>query len=351
MTVSPVTAPALYTGDPTKIFKGTFTVVLLQDYSPSSVAARVAAASPQTIIGAGGVTSTVQMWTPIDSATGLLIGNLKTALSAGGVGFQTDMGGFTEDGLEFDRSNTMATDKWAQSPDIMREDVSERTAGFTLTAGQLSPFVDRIDAMLPLTGTPSYGTAGTMYLPEASPTSYEYEALLIAVDKKFGIVNRCIWFPRVTATKPDKQSYKRKASVTPKLTFDAMPDPSVLAPYVIFMDGPGYRAGGGVTAVPGGTTAPVAAVVGSSGGASLTFAPPTSPNSPFTYSVFATVSGTTTQVPSDDVSVDASTTSTSVKLDITGLAAGATTFQVSATGANLATSSLSLASNSVTIVG
>jgi len=323
-----VTADALYTGNPLNIFKGTSGLALVRDYDPAQI-------DPN--------------FTPFDSATGLFKGNLKESISSGGFGY-IDLGGFDENGVENDRSVTVSSDKWWQSPDVQRNDVTDRSLSVSFTPATLFPAIDAINNLLPLSAVGVIGQAGYSVAPEGSPTLYERDIIIIGVDKKYGIVSRALWLPRCDTTKFDKESWSRKTSTMTKLQFDALFETALGRPYKVFVDGPGWRAMGGVTAIPGGATPPVATVGGSAGHATLAFAPPASPNAPFVFNVWAKQdAGPATQIDASDIAVDPSSTDSSVVLDLTGLTAGATTFQVSATGSNLSTSALSTASNSITV--
>ena len=318
-----VTSDSLYTGNPLNIFKGQKGLVLIRDYDPTRISAN---------------------FTPFDSATGLFDGTLKTT-----GGYQC-LGAFDENGIEFDPSISVADTKIWQSPDKQRSDVTERGLTGAFTCVEQRPIIDAINNLLPLSAAGSIGQAGYVVKPDSSPTIYERDALFIGVDTKYGVTNRVAWFARCEMNKPDKYSWVRKTETQSKLVLEALFEPTIGAPYELFVDGPGWRASGGVTGVPGGVVAPVATAGGTAGTATLTFAVPATANGPFTYSVFQDngSAGTwATQLSSSQVV--ASTVGSTVTLTLTGITpTGAHTFKVSAIGSNLSTSAKSLASNSVT---
>lgn len=305
---------SLFSGKPADLFKGLKTMVLIKDYDP---------------------TMSLASFTPFDSATGNFDPTLTTTS-----GF-VDCGYTDENSLEIDRNVTIADTMSGQSGDSIRKDAQSRslTGSVTLLGANL-PVVHALNDQLPLASVGRTGTAGYQVTPEQDITVYDRTVLFVAVDKKNGIIARALLMPRAPMTKPDKESWNRKTEVQAKFQFDATYDQLAGFPYRMFIDGQGWRDLGGPTATPGTVTAEAAAA----GTATLSFAAPASPNSPFVYKVFDGASSTPYAG-----SVTVGGTPVAPVLTVEGLSAGAHTFKVQAIGSNLKASATTAASNSVTI--
>jgi hypothetical protein len=309
------TFEGLFTGNPHDTFKGLKTAVFVKDYDP---------------------TVSLANFTPFDSATGNFDGTLTTTQGFVCTGY-TD-----ENGPEFNPTLTTSDTNTGQSPDVLRKDGTQRAlSGMITLLGSNLPVTHALQHQLPLASLPSVGTAGYRVAPEADITLYDRTVLFVAVDKKYGVVAHSLLIPRAVMTKPDKIAWNRKTESTAKFTFESQIEASTGLPYVYFIDGPGWRALGGTTGLPG---TPVG-TAGATGVVSLAFTAPTTPNGPFTYNVFVDASTT----PVDPANVVVGGTTANPVLTVSAQVAGPHTYKVQAIGSNLSTSAKTAASGSVTI--
>lgn len=421
------------TADPTRIRKALFGSVLVRDWNAAS--------------------TSVQNYSPFDPTTGNLSSTLLTTDG------WYDVGYLTEAGVSFTPKFTTADTLVWQSRQAMRTDATQDQEEFMIQCGESTPLLDCLYYNLPLSQMGEIGQEGYMVTKPIVPQVTYRQVLAIGVD---GNDNSneffAILYPRCLMTKPDKQDFNGKTEILTSMTFDSYPDPFSGFAVRRFREGPGWRAAGGTTTVPGtpvaavpilaptitagsattggsftagtyywvvtsitasgesmvsnevtqaltanqelpinwtavtgatgykvyrgttaggenklittissgstvtytdtgtaGTTATLptsnttlGAPLGAAHSALLTFTPPTSKNTPFTYNVQQTVSSVTTTVPSANV-VIAAATSSQVSLAVAGLtAASSYTFQVQAVGSNGAVSAYTTASNSVT---
>lgn len=305
----------IFGGDVDTIFKGQFGFALVRDYDP---------------------TTSLANWSPFDSATGEWSSTLLTTDGFVGCGY------FDENGLEFNPNMTTADTKAWQSRQKLFTDITEDTEDAMFTAIQRTPVIEAIETNLPLAAMGTLGQAGYQYTKPLVTVPIERQWVFGAVFMtKLGMQGWARIYTRATMTKTDKLQFNAKTETQAKLTLESFPDAVSGFAVRTLRDGPGWRALGGTTATPG---TPVA-TLGGAGAASLAFTAPASKNGPFTYKVF--VGASVVALPANQVTPGG--TASNPVLALTGLTAGATTFKVQAIGSNLSGSSLSAASNSVTI--
>lgn len=259
-----------------------------------------------------------------------------------------DGGYLDENGVAFNpKYTTVDTMVW-QSRMAQRTDVTLDQEQLNAVFVESTPLMDALNWQLPIgeTDLVAVGTAGYEVLKPTVPQMRYRQILAIGVDGSTGDNEYfATAFSRSLMTKPDKYDLQAKKEFQTNLTYDSYPDPSSGWAVARWREGPAWRASGGTTST---LEAPVATVGVGAGKANLEFAPPTSPNGPWTYAVTKDVGGTLTAVPSSAVSI-ASASDSSVVLALTGIAAGATKFKVQAVGSNNSMSMPSPESNSITI--
>ncbi|QIS06757.1 hypothetical protein F5X71_34600 [Nocardia brasiliensis] len=312
---------AFFGGNATRITKALYGSFLVRDYGDAATA--------------------VAAYSPFDPETGNLSPTLLTT-----DGWR-DVGLLSEQGVSFaPQFQTVDTMVW-QSRQAQRTDVTQDAEECSIQCAEASPVVDALRENLPLQGLPAMGAIGYTVTKPKVPQMVYRQVLALGVDgssghnEYFGVL-----FPRSLMIKPDKVDWQAKTEILTPLTFGSYPDPYSGFSVRRFREGPAWRASGGTTTAPG---TPVAVAVAGAK-ATLTFAPPTSPNGPFLYRANKIVAGVTTPVPPANVTVN-STSPSAVVLTVTGLTVGdASTFTVQATGANGSQSVPSTASNSITVL-
>lgn len=323
---SPVYWESIFQGNSPRILKALYGSFLIRDWN-------------------GSLTSLAN-FTPF-AEDGNLDGTL-IGLNGGQQGW-FDIGYTDENGVQFNpKYTTVDTMVW-QSRMAQRTDVTLDQEEAQVTAVESNPLIDYINWQLPLDANiPGIGDEGYKLLKPLVPQQRYRQICAIGVDGSTGDNEYfATVYARALMVKPDKYEYQAKKEVATPFTFDSYPDPSSGFAVARFREGPAWRASGGSTSA---LLAPVAtAVTGAK--AELTFAPPSSHNGPFTYSVQESVSaGAYTAVPSNDVTV-ATSSPTQVELLVTGRTVAAScTYKVIAEGSNGSASAPSPASNSITIV-
>lgn len=311
----------IFTGNDQRILKAQYGSILVRDYA--------------------GPATSLTTYNPFDSLTGHLSPTITT--TDGWV----DTGLTDENGIQFTPKYTTVDVMAWQSRQIQRTDVTLDTEDFMFTLIESTPLTDALTYQIPLSQLQSTGTEGYSVTKSTTPTLLSRQVMALGVDYNSGAAEYfAIVFALVKMVKPDKFDYSDKNPIATALNWASYIDPSTGWAVKRFREGPAWRASGGVTTPPG---TPVAAAVAGAK-ATLTFTPPTSLDTPFTYQVTKTVSSVTTAVPTGNVVVTSSSP-TSVVLTVSGLTvASSYTFTVAATGANGSQSTFSTASNSVTAI-
>lgn len=307
--------------DASRILKGQFGLVLFRDYL--------------------GAATDCTTYTPFDPLTGHLSTTLLTTDKWVEAGF-TD-----ENGVQHTPKQTTNDTQGWQSRQILRTDLTLDTEEFMVTLIEQTPLSDALYFQTAITGIPNIGEEAYAVTKQVVPTLLPRQALIIGVDMASGSAEYFAQlYPLVRMVKADKYDWSNKNPINTALNFSSYVDPHSGFPMRRFREGPAWRAAGGPTSTPG--TPVAAAVTGLK--ATLTFTPPASLNTPFTYQVKQTVSSVTTNTPTGNIVVTSSSP-TSVVLTISGLTLGsAYTFQVAATGDNGTQSAFTTASNSVTAI-
>lgn len=262
------------------------------------------------------------------------------------LGFR-DPGYLDENGVAFSpKYTTVDTMVW-QSRMAQRTDVTLDQEQLSAVFVESTPLLDALNWQLPIGehDLAPVGQAGYEVIKPIVPQMRYRQVLAIGVDGSTGDNEYfATAFSRSLMTKPDKYDLQAKKEFQTPLTYDSYPDPSTGWAVARWREGPAWRASGGSTSR---LLAPVAAL-GTAGHVTLTFAPPTSQNGPFTYRVVQNVSGTLTTLPDSAVTV-VSESDTEVVLNV-AVPTGAKTFRVIALGSNNSASEPSLDSGSVTVV-
>jgi hypothetical protein len=258
-----------------------------------------------------------------------------------------DPGYLDENGIAFSpKYTTVDTMVW-QSRMAQRTDVTLDQEQLNAVFVESNPILDALNWQLPIgqNDLVEVGQVGYEVLKPLVPQQRYRQILCIGVDGSTGDNEYfATSFSRTLMTKPDKYDMQAKKELQTNLTYDSYPDPSSGWAVARWREGPAWRASGGSTST---LAAPVATAT-AAGTATLEFAPPTSPNGPWTYAVTRNVAGVLTPVPANEVTVS-SQSDTSVVLTVTGQPAGAAKFRVQAVGSNNSMSAPSDDSNSVTI--
>jgi hypothetical protein len=300
----------------------------------------------------------VRDWDPAGSTTlsgvtpfvsgGNLVTTLMDADNPGGPWY--DLGYLDDNGVDFTpKYTTDETDVW-QVRIPPRIDVTKDGEEIAITAAETNPVVDCLFNNQPLSnlnGEAALQTLGAAnyQVTYSNVPQIIYRQLMVigvdaALDDAFYVAELR---PKTSVIKMDKRSFNAKKADMFGLTFGVYIDQASGFAKSHIYGGPAWLALGGSITPPEVTTV-TGTVGGTAGTASLAFSAPTTNSTPITYTVEATVSTTTTAATVGTPTVADGV----VTLDLTGLAAGATTFVVTATSANLDTYSYP-ASNSVTI--
>ncbi len=220
------------TADPTRIKKALFGSVLVRDWN--------------------GAATSLQSYSPFDPTTGNLSPTLLTTDGWYDVGYLTEAGvSFTP---KFTTTDTLV---W-QSRQAMRTDATQDQEEFLIQCSESTPLLDCLYYNIPLAQMGEIGQEGYQVTKPIVPQVTYRQILAIGVDGNDNSNEYfAILYPRCLMTKPDKQDFSGKTEVLTSMTFDSYPDPFSGFAVRRFREGPGWRAAGGVTSVPG---TPVAAV-------------------------------------------------------------------------------------------
>jgi hypothetical protein len=311
----------IFTGNDQRILKAQYGSILVRDY-----------AGPATAL---------TTYSPFDPTTGHLSTTLTT--TDGWV----ECGLTDENGIQFTPKYTTVDVMAWQSRQVQRTDVTLDTEDFMFTLIESTPLTDALTYHIPLSQMQATGTQGYSITKSTTPNLLSRQVLALGVDYNSGTAEYfAIGFSLVKMVKPDKFDYSDKNPIATALNWASYIDPSTGWAVKRWREGPAWRASGGTTTPPG--TPAAVAVTGAK--ATLTFSPPTSLDTPFTYQVKQTVSSVTSVVPTGQVVVTSSSP-TSVVLTVSGLtAASSYTFAVAATGSNGTQSTYSTASSSITAI-
>lgn len=311
----------LFTGNNSRILKAQFGNFAIRDWN--------------------GATTAMTSYSPFDPTTGNISSTMGTTDGFFDVGF------LDENGTQVDPKLTADDLKGWQSRQILRSDMTEDQADFNATFMESTWLTDAIANQVPLAQAMAQGQEGYNIPKSLQPTFCNRQVISLGVDLSSGEPEYFGWgWPLCRMTKIDKIDINNKTAFMYQTSWTSYADPFSGFPAIFWREGPAWRASGGNTAT---LLAPVAAAVTGSK-ATLTFAPPTSDNGPFTYTVTQTntTSSTTTTVTGGNLTITSSSPS-DVVLTVAGLTAtDMYTFKVQATGGNGSTSTPSPASNSIT---
>lgn len=321
--------PAAYGGDinPLNIRKALFGTILMRDYNGSATS--LTGVSPMANDG-----------------------NLLTTLTVSGGGSWYDTGGVADTGPDFSPNITVAQTMIWQSRRTQRSDIDKDDDTIDVTFREQNNIVDCLNLNIPFTSMQDLGAAGYGISKPNFSDTLERQMIAIGVD---GSQGRNVFFarvyPRIVISKLGKETWNPKNAIDTPLTWDVLTDPYtvgpdgvVAPPFIIYRDGPAWRAAGGAPAF--GVSAPTAAAT-TSAHATLQFATPTGPDAPFTYTGEVSTDAGVTWV-AGTLSGSPSVSGGNTTLTFSGLTAGATKLRAKATGTNLVVTT-SQASNSVTV--
>lgn len=284
---------------------------------------------------------------------GNLVNTLFSSSNPGGA--WNDFGYMDAKGPKFAQKLETKPTEVMQSRWPGRYDYTKESLEISATLMESNPIVDAVHNNQPLAnGVQSVGTIG---YASSAPVELDLiwrQCVFIGVDGRSGEnYYEVRVFPKVLIDPSgdtewnieNAASLPIKALAVPD-DFSVSPDGIVGAPQWILRDGPAWRAKGGPVLWPTPQVAPVATAI-SGAKATIVFAQPTSPNTPFTYTVAKTTSSTTT---SATIVGSPSVSSGTVTITVSGLTvANSYTFTVTATGAN-GTSQAGSVSNSITAI-
>jgi hypothetical protein len=307
---------SMFSGDLRQIFRGQFQSCVVRDYN---------AADP------------LINFTPFGT-DGNISSAFQTAI-ANGTWIDLGYGGKT--GLTFEPTLTLVTTDASQSRRELVTDISKQANKVKFQAEQSNPVVDALQANLPLASMATLGAAGYAFTAPVYPFPVYRQLLAFSfmVTQAGLLWCKCRVYPSVLMLVPSKLENSVENPEMTELTFEPREDQIAGFAERTIADGPGWRALGGTTGVPG---TPVA-TAGGSGVVVLTFTAPTTRNSPFMYNVFkggVAVLGT---------NVTVGGTAANPILTLAAQATGAATYTVQAVGSNLSGSAQTPASNSVTV--
>jgi hypothetical protein len=249
------------------------------------------------------------------------------------------LGDLGEEGFTFTPDMNIEKLRSAQSRSPVRVDITEESDSVKLIALESNPIVDCIRDRRPFTSMQDLGAAGYDSPKTAFARTIRYQAIALGFDGKFSTAKT---FPLLSIADIGESNWNVSDADRLEITFEAL-----LCPYARYRvntlrEGEAWRGQGGTPVFAGTPTA----VATTAAHATVAHAIPTGLGDPWTYlvekSVNAGVSWATAAV---DNSVVAGG---NITHNISGLAAGATVFRVTATGTN-DLSSVSATSNSVVI--
>jgi len=324
---------SLYTGDATRIRKWLYGSVLMRDWK------------------ADGSTA-LNTFTPFQT-DGSITQTLLASSNPGGQFYE--VGALSEAGVEFTPKYAVEETKIWQSRRAQRTDITQDDEEIMFTAMQSSPLIDILRNNLPLSALAEVGTLGYASVKPLTTDTIYRQIVVIGVD---GPQSNAEYIaevrPRVTLAKVGKRGFNAKSVDSVELTYNVFPDPASGFAASTLRSGPSWASSGGPVTWATAQVAPVVSGLASGGKATVTLAQPVSLNDPFTYVVKTSADSGVTWVPATlDTTfnvVGYQTTSGTVVIKVTGVAAGSKLVQVIATGSDGAVSVPSASSTSATFL-
>jgi hypothetical protein len=323
---------SLYTGDATRIRKWLYGSVLVRDWNPDG-------------------STELADFTPFET-DGSIKSTLLNPSFPGGRFYE--LGALSEDGVEFTPKFATDETKIWQSRRMQRSDITQDDEEVMFTAMESTPLIDALRNNQPLSWLETESVGATGYRatkPLTTDTVYR-QIVVIGVD---GTQTDAEYIaelrPRVALAKVGKRTFSAKKVDSTELTYNVFPDPASGFAADTLRSGPSWQASGGPVLWETSQTAPVVTNLASGGKATITLDEPVSLNGPFTYAV--KLDGTTNatlDTTFNAVGYQTNDTTGVVTIKVTGVAAGAHTVQVIATGADGQVSAPSVASTSATFV-
>ena len=288
--------------------------------------------------------------------------NLKSTLTSpsnpGGQWYE--VGALSEEGVEFNPKFSTDDTKIWQSRRAQRTDITADDEEVMFSLMQSSPLMDVLRNNLPISfltqGSTGDGqpeevgdSAYASIKPDTTDTIYR-QILVIGVD---GAVSNAEYIaelrPRVALGKVGKRQFNAKKVDSVELTYNVFPDPASGWSAKTLRSGPSWVASGGPVLWPTPQVAPVVSGLAAGGKATIVLQQPVSLNDPFTYTVTAGGTAATLDTTFNTVGYQTATNG-QVTIKVTGVAAGAKTVTVKATGSNGSVSADSAASTSATFL-
>lgn len=270
---------------------------------------------------------------------GTLRSDLLVTSSSPNLGFY-HLGSLHEDGLKIGHDTKVQPLMIAQSKRAVRFDVTSDDDIITIKAVEGNPIVDALRYDLPLSDLPDLGQAGYTVARPAESMLIERQVIALGFDGDNFFAQT---FPRMALQDRGDDNWNKHDPDTLEIHLGSLLCPFVGKPVLYHREGASWRS---LQGVPVFSAPPVAAAI-SGAKATVTFDPPTSKSSSYTYTVEQSTDGGTTWT---DATVQSTTGTASVVITVSGLTVSTSyVFRVTAVGTSLL-STRSASSNSVTAV-
>lgn len=316
--------------NPLAVRKAIITDILIRDYLKAD----------------GTVNSLADSSQGIDTVTGFFSpwasdGKLRTDLlgtSGANLGFY-HIGGLHSDGTEMGYNTDVSDTMIAQSKRAVRFDVTQDNDVVTIKAVEGNPIVDALRYDKPLSSLQDLGKAGYLVAKDAETQLIERQVIALGFDGDNFFSQT---FPRMALRNRGNANWNKSDPDTMQIELGSLLCPYVGKPVLWHREGAAWR---GLQGAPIFGSAPTATAVAGQK-ADVTFTPPTSKSSSYTYVVEKSNNGTSGWTTATVVS----TTGTGpITIQVSGITTSLTWyFRVKATGTNSITAT---SANSNSIVG
>lgn len=318
--------------NPLAVRKGIITDILIRDYRNQDDTVHDLS-DPTVGLGADGYFS------PYAQDGTLRSDLLVTSSASPNLGFY-HLGSLHEDGTKIGHDTKVQPTMIAQSKRAVRFDVTSDDDIITIKALEGTPLIDALRYDLPLSDLPDLGQANYTVARPAESMLIERQVIALGFDGDNFFAQT---FPRMALQDRGDDNWNKHDPDTLEIHLGSLLCPFVGKPVLYHREGGSWRS---LQGVPVFASAPVAAAV-SGAQATITFAPPTSKSSSYTYTVEQSSDGGTTWT---DATVASTTGSTSVVITVDGLTISTSyKFRVTAVGTSLL-STVSAPSGAVTAI-
>lgn len=317
--------------NPLAVRKGIITDILIRDYRNLDDTIHDLS-DPAVGLGADGYFSPY-------AQDGTLRSDLLVTGAAGNLGFY-HLGSLHEDGNKIGHDTKVQPTMIAQSKRAVRFDVTSDDDIVTIKALEGTPIVDHLRYDLPLSDLPDLGQANYTVARPAESMLIERQVIALGFDGDNFFAQT---FPRMALQDRGDDNWNKHDPDTLEIHLGSLLCPFVGKPVLYHREGASWRS---LQGVPVFAAAPAAAAV-SGAQATVTFAPPTSKSSSYTYTVQQSTDNGTTWT---DATVVSTTGTASVVITVGGLTVSSSyVFRVTAVGTSLL-STMSAKSGSVTAI-